>query len=72
MSNLPSRRSGSQPSRSQREARAFRLVVAGGGAAVVAVAALVLAIAGVIGYGLFVVALIVAVLSGVLFRRTVG
>jgi hypothetical protein len=72
MSNLPSRRSGSGMTRSQREARAFRLVVAGGGAAIVAVVALVLAIAGVIGYGLFVLAVIVAVLAGVLFRRTVN
>jgi hypothetical protein len=64
MSNLPSRRS--------RETRAFRLVQVGGGAAVVSVVGLVLGIAGVIGYGLFVVALIVAVLCGFLFRRTVS
>jgi hypothetical protein len=70
MSNL-SRRPGSRVSRSQREARAFRLVTIGGGAAVVAVVALVLAIAGVIGSGLFFLALIVAVACAVLFRRSV-
>jgi hypothetical protein len=64
MSNLPSRRS--------RENRAFRLVQVGGGAAVVSVVGLVLGIAGVIGYGLFIIALIVAVACGLLFRRSVG
>jgi putative flippase GtrA len=64
MSNLPSRR--------QRETRALRLVQVGGGAAVVSVVGLVLGIAGVIGYGLFVIALIIAVACGVLFRRSVG
>ncbi|WCB94143.1 hypothetical protein DSM104299_02871 [Baekduia alba] len=72
MSNLPSRKSGSNLSRSQRESRAFRALVVGGGAAAVAVVALVLAVAGVIGYGLFFLALIVAVAGGFLFRRSVG
>src|SRR5438132_1066245 len=60
MSNLPSRRRGSNLSRSQRENRAFQLAVVGGGAAVVAVIALVLSIVGVIGSGLFFLALVVA------------
>jgi hypothetical protein len=72
MSNLPSRRSGSGLSRSQREKRAFTLAVVGGGAGVVAVIALVLAIAGVVGSGLFFIALIVAVVCALMFRRTVG
>jgi FtsH-binding integral membrane protein len=71
MSNL-SRRPGSSPSRSQRERRAFQLLVVGGGAAVVAVVALALAIAGVLGSGLFFIALIVALACVFLFRRTVG
>jgi uncharacterized membrane protein len=71
MSDL-SRRPGSGLSRSARERRAFQLAVTGGTAAVVAVVALVLAIAGVIGSGLFFVALIVAVIAVLLFRRTVG
>jgi hypothetical protein len=72
MSNLPSRRSRSNLSRSERENRAFRSLVVGGGAAAVAVVALVLAIAGVIGYGLFFIALIVALAGGYFFRRTVN
>lgn len=70
MSNL-SRRGGSHVSRSSRERRAFQLVTIGGGAAVVAVVALVLSIAGVIGSGLFVIALIVAVVCGLMFRGLV-
>ncbi|HWH96017.1 MAG TPA: hypothetical protein VNT03_19295 [Baekduia sp.] len=71
MSNL-SRRPGSGLSRSARERRAFQLLVVGGGAAIVAVVALVLAIAGVIGSGLFVIAVIIAIACGLMFRRTVA
>lgn len=68
--------SGLEPSRSRtpraaREQRAYRLVVLGGTAAVVAVVGLVLAIAGVIGSGIPIVALIVAVACAVLFRAMV-
>lgn len=58
--------------RNKREQRAFRLIVAGGGAAVVGVVALVLAIAGVIGSGLFWLCLAIAIVSGLLFRQTVA
>lgn len=71
MSNL-SRRPGSGVSRAKREQRAFRLAMTGGGAAVVGVVALVLAIAGVIGSGLFWLCLAIAIVSGILFRQTVG
>jgi hypothetical protein len=71
MSNL-SRRPGSGLSRSARERRAFQLLVVGGGAGAVAVVTFVLALVGVIGWGIFLLALIVAGVSGVLFRRTVG
>jgi hypothetical protein len=71
MSNL-SRRSGSGVSRSAREKRAFQTLMIGGGAGVVAVVALVLAIAGVIGSGLFWLSLVVAIVCGLLFRRSVG
>ena len=64
----PSRR----PSRRSREQRAFRLVVVGGTASVVAVVGLVLAIAGVVGGWLPVLAIIVAVACALLFRRTVA
>lgn len=70
MSNL-SRRPGSGVSRAKREQRAFRAVVVGGSAAVVAVVALVLSIAGVIGSGLFWLALVVAIVAGLVFRQSV-
>jgi fatty acid desaturase len=71
MSNL-SRRPGSGVSRAKREQRAYRLAMVGGGAAVVGVVALVLAIAGVIGSGLFWLCLAIAIVSGILFRQAVG
>jgi hypothetical protein len=60
------------PSRRTREERAYKLVLAGGAAGVVAVVTFVLAIAGVMGFGIPVLAAIVAVLCGWLFRRTVS
>ena len=63
-----------RPNRSPRRARedrAYKLVLAGGAAAVVAVVTFVLAIVGVMGFGVPVLAAIVAVLCGWLFRRTV-
>ena len=59
-------------SRRQREQRGYQLVMVGGGATAVAVVGLVLAIANVIGYGLPVIALVVAVICFVMFRRLVG
>lgn len=59
-------------SRAKREQRAFRLVVVSGTAAVVAAVALVLAIVGAIGSGLFWLALAIAIVSGLLFRQTVA
>jgi hypothetical protein len=57
--------------RRAREDRAYKLVVAGGAAAVIAVVTLVLAIVGVMGFGVPVLAAIVAALCTWLFRRTV-
>ena len=65
-------RSGGRVSRSARERRAYRLVVTGGTAATVAVVSFVLAIAGVMGYGLFLISAIVAVVCGFLFRTSVS
>lgn len=62
----------SRTPRRVREQRAFQLVVIGGVASAVFVVGLVLAIAGVTGMGLPFVALIVAAVCGLLFRRTVG
>ena len=59
-------------SRRGREQRAYRLVVAGGVAGAVAVVSFVLAIAGVLSYGLPFIAAIVAVICVLLFRRTVS
>jgi hypothetical protein len=64
-------RSGPRLPRSTREQRAYRLVVAGGVLAVVAVAGFVLAIAGVVGAGLPLLAAVLAVVCWWLFRRAV-
>jgi hypothetical protein len=64
--------SGGRPSRRQREQRAFNLVVAGGVAATIAVIGVVLAIFGVVGFGIPVLAAIVAAVCALLFRRTVS
>ena len=55
-----------------REERAYKLVLAGGAAAVVAVVTFVLAIVGILGFGVPVLAALVAILCGWLFRRTVS
>jgi hypothetical protein len=55
-----------------REERAYKLVLAGGAAAVVSVVTFVLAIVGIIGFGVPVLAALVAILCGWLFRRTVA
>jgi hypothetical protein len=63
MSDLANR-----PSRAVREQRAFRLVMAGGTAAVVGIVGLILSFAGVVGSGIPIVALIVAAVCFVMFR----
>jgi hypothetical protein len=71
VSSLEPRRGGGL-SRRQKEQRGYQLVVVGGVAGVVTVVGFVLAIAGVISYGLPFVALIVTVICVILFRRLVG
>jgi hypothetical protein len=71
MSDL-TRSSGGPPSRRSREQRAYRLVLAGGAAAAVAVVTFVLAAIGVMGFAIPVLAVIVALVCGLLFRRTVS
>jgi hypothetical protein len=63
MSNLPSRRT--------REQRAFQLVVVSGVSGTVAAVGLLLAVFGVVGAGIPLLAAIVAVISFLMFRRTV-
>jgi hypothetical protein len=58
--------------RRAREDRAYKLVVAGGTAAVATVVTFVLAIVGIIGFGIPMLTAIVAVLCAWLFRRTVS
>jgi hypothetical protein len=61
------------PSRRQREDRAYKLVLAGGAAALIAVVTFVLAVVGVMGsFGVPIIAALVAVLCGWMFRRTVS
>ena len=66
------RSGGSRLSRRAREDRAFRLVLASGALGTVAVVGLVLAVLGVVGAGLPILAAILAVVCGVLFRRSVS
>ena len=63
---------GSYTPRRAREQRAYRLVVTGGVAGAVGVVTLVLSFVGVMGATIPVIALIVAVICAVLFRRTVS
>jgi len=65
-------RGGSQPSRRAREQRAYRLVLVGGAAGLVAIAGAVLAILNIIGWSLPILAVVLAVICSLLFRRTVG
>jgi type IV secretory pathway TrbD component len=59
-------------SRRQREQRAYYLVLASGGLAVAAVVVLVLWIAGVASFGLFLLLAVLAALAGYLLRRTMN
>jgi hypothetical protein len=61
------KRGGYQPRR-QREQRAYRLVVTGSVAGIVGVVGLVLAVVGAIGYGIPIIALIVAAICVAMFR----
>jgi ABC-type Co2+ transport system permease subunit len=69
MSDLE-RRPGSRMSRRAREQRAYRLVLATGTFSTLFVAALVLSILGVVGGSWVVLMAILAVVCGVLLRRT--
>ena len=71
MSDLE-RRSGSRPSRRKREQRAYNLVLAGGTLALVFVVTALLAILGIMGWSIPILAAILAVVCGLLFRRTVS
>jgi Na+/H+ antiporter NhaB len=68
MSDL-ARRPNSRPSRRVRQQRAYSLVLATSGLGVIAVVGLLLAVVGVIGFGIPVLAGIAAVACGVILRR---
>ncbi len=72
MSGDLTRRPGGPPSRRSREKRAYQLVLVGGGAGAVAVIGVVLALVGVFGWWLPVIAAIVALVCFFLLRRTVS
>ncbi len=63
---------GSYTPRRSREKRAYQLVVGGSVAGVVGVVGLVLAVAGTIGAGLPIIALIISAICLVMFRATVA
>lgn len=65
-------RGGSGLPRRQREARAYRLVVATGVFSVIAVVGVVLAVVGIVGGAIPFMAAIFAAVSWLMFRRTVG
>ena len=70
MSDLTPR--GDYTPRRVREQRAYRLAMIGGGASLVAVAGVVLAILGIVSGALPVAAAVVAVICFILFRRVVS
>jgi CHASE2 domain-containing sensor protein len=65
------KRGGYTPRR-QREQRAYRLVAGGGLAGTIAVVSFILAVAGVISWGLPIVAIIVTIFCVWQFRRATG
>jgi uncharacterized membrane protein YccC len=68
--SVPERRTGSRPTRREREQRAYRLVLATGTFGALFVAAVILSIVGVLGGGWAVLMAILAVLCGIALRRT--
>ncbi len=71
MSDLE-RRTGSRPSRRKREQRAYNLILVGGALGLVFVVGTILAIVGIIGWSIPILAAILAVVCALLFRRTVN
>ncbi len=72
MSNLTPRTGRSPASRRTREKRAYQLGVAAVSASVVAVVGTILAIVGVVGAGIPLLAVLIAAVCALLFRRTVS
>ena len=70
MANLEKR--GNYTPRRVRERRAYQLVVAGSVAGLIGAVGVVLAVISVIGWGLPIVALIVAAICALMFRRMIS
>jgi hypothetical protein len=68
----PARRPGGGLSRRRREGRAYKLVLATGTGALATVVTFVLAVAGVVGFGLVFLIAIVTAAAAFLLRRTVS
>jgi hypothetical protein len=66
------RPSRSRLSRRSREDRAYRLVLATGGLGTLAIVCFALAIFGVVSWGWFILASVLAIVAGYLFRRSVS
>ncbi|MDX6699683.1 MAG: hypothetical protein QOE65_3080 [Solirubrobacteraceae bacterium] len=64
--------SGRRMTRSQREGRAYRLVLATGAGAVATVVLLVLSVAGAVSFGLVLLVGLLTAVCGWLLRRTMG
>ena len=71
MSDLEPRRS-SAPSRKAREDRAYKLVLATGGLAVLTIALAVLAVVNIVGGGWAIITALLALASGLMLRRTLN
>lgn len=63
---------GSYTPRRAREQRAYRLAITGSAAGAVGIVTLVLSFAGVMGSTIPIIAIVLAVICAVMFRRTVG
>jgi putative flippase GtrA len=72
MGNLSPRPGRTPSSRRKREQRAYALVLVGGSAGAVAVVGFILAIFGVVGGGLPLIAAIVAIVCALIFKSTVS
>ena len=70
--STPARRPSNRPSRREREARAYRLTLATGGFGVATLVVLVLAIAGVTSFGLFLLLAVVTAALAWATKRTVS
>jgi hypothetical protein len=70
--STPARRPGGGLSRREREGRAFKLVVATGAGGLATVVTFVLAIAGVVGFGLVFLLAVLTAVAALLLRRTMS